>query len=544
LAPAVRVLCLALGSQLAAPASVLAEDIAATGALAVRGPALTTSGSLKSVLASTPSVATSWAPSLVQAIRAYEAAQQAQEQLKQLRLQTDATRTELTSATGTLELLGRQRQEFEAQAQKLEAERQQRLTALRSELEAKLQTELSQGRQQIDEELKQEHARLMASFDARLGGLIDQHLEQQLEFQQRDIDQLSNELQTLSQEMGNRLGRLQAGSNVAVSMEQAIGRAVAEKKAEIQARHAQIKAQREQLVAKRRQEYAEKLRQQHAVEHQTRLLYKEASLRQAMAELLHGAQNQEDGALRQARQALEDLKPRQMQAAKRHSLLTTRLESLTQQYTGATEQIQVQEAARGESLARFEQTFARANASAQPEGLAWFVQVIQESPPPLASELSVIYHRLNARLQQERQLREQQRLLRERQLALQVSREMERRYQEEQDRQLKEQQAKAKKGDELLIRVKELQGAGRYDDALQLVTQVQMLNPAVGSQVALIQQDLEAAKEQATRQAKAATVERVFSDAMKAFEQGNFEQAVELFEHVIDQEAEITRPAP
>jgi hypothetical protein len=539
----------AVSSMVAVPIASADEGMAPSRAFSGPSPAMVASalpagsGSLRALLANTPPSALPWAGALAHSIKAYESAREAYEQVKQLRLQQDATRTEITAATGSLELLTRQRTELEAQIQKLESERQERLVTLRRELEARLQDELSQARVQIDEELKQEFVRTMTAFETRLGTLIDQHLEQQVEYQQREIDQLSTELQTLSDEMKGRLGRLQQSPELGVSLEQSVGRAVAEKKAEIQVRRQQIQAQREQLISKRRAEYAEKLRQQQAVEHQTRLLYKEASLRQAMAELLHGAQTQEDGALRQAKSAWDDLKPRLMQAAKRQSLLTTRLEALTQQYAAATQRITTEEAARGESLVRLEQSFQKSNIVAQPEAWTWFAQVIQESPPQLATELTVIYHRLNARVQQERQIREQQKMLRERQLAMQVSREMEKRYQVEQERRQQEQQAKAKRADELMVKVRELQAAGRFDEALHILPQLQMLNPAMSSQLALLEQDLLGAKEQSMQQARAGEVEHMFKQAMQAFEQGSYDQAVNLFEQVISKEAQLNTGA-
>ena len=520
-----------LMSLVLAGAAVYAEDGMASEGLA-------TPATLQTLLANTPQAATPWAGSLVQLLQAYQSFRQAQEALKQLRLQQDATRTELTSVTGTLEMVVRERQDLEKQEQKLETERQQRLNGLRKELEDRLQEELSQARQQIDVELKQDYDRAMQSFESRLGSLIDQNLEQEIQLQEREIQQVSGELETLTEELRSRLGKLQSGAEVAGSVEQSINRTLAQRKAELQARREQLKLQREQVMVKRRAEYAEKLKQQQAVEHQTRLIYKEASLRQAMAELLHGAQQQEDGALRQVKQALEEVRPKHMQVAKRQALLTTRLQALDQQYTEASQRIQTQQAARGDSLTKLEQSFEKSGPSVTGEGLQWFGQVIQESPPEVAAELSVIYHRLNSRMTQERQLREQQKLLRERQLALQVSREMEKRYQEQQERLVKEQQAKSRKADELMTRVRELQTTGRYEEALQLTNQIQILNPALSSQMAILQQDLQVAREQSMRQAKAADVERVFSQAMHLFEQGQYEESVKLFEQVIEKEAQ------
>lgn len=519
-----------------------AEDPATVGAITASAPSSATSTSLQTLLASSPPSAAPWAPSLIRAMEAFRAEQDAQKSLKALRIDQDSVKTELVSVNGTLELVTRERQELETKLRALEAKRQDRVSAMRKELEDRLQKEIALARAQIQKEQDQEFARSAQAFEARQTQLIEQSLDQDIELQEREIDHLTKELEALTSELRDRLAKLQPGSELAQSVESTIGKSVAQRRAEIKARRDQLRVQRDALVQKRRIEFTDRLKRQQAAEMQTRLVYKEASLRQAMAELLQKAQVQEEGAVGQTRQMLDDAKARQMQAAKRQALLSTRLQELDQQVLDASRRIALQETARGESLARLEQTFQQDTTNTDAKNLAWFRQVIQRAPSEFATELGSIYQRLFSKAEKQRQTREQEKLLRERQLAMQVSREMERRYQEAQDQRQRDQLAMARKVDDLLARARELQKDGRYDDALRLMAQVQAINPSQASQIGLIQQDIETAKEQSVRQAKSSQAERLFNQAMQAFDKGKYEEAITLFQQVISFEAQAGAP--
>jgi len=494
---------------------------------------------LQAILTRSPASATPWASSLIKALEAYTLSQDAQESVKKLRADQDNIKTELVAVNGMLDLATRERQQLEGRLEVLEGKRQERMLSTRKELEARLQEELAKARTDVANDLQHDFDTQVQAFDARQGSLIEKNLDQDIELQEREIQQLGDEIETLGAELRDRLARLQPSSDLARSLQASIGQVIQQRKQDLQTRRTQVKEQREQLLASRRKEFIDKLHQQQAAEQQTRMMYKEASLRQAMAELLHKSQTQTDYDLEQTQQKLEEAKPRQAQFAKRQALLTAKLQELDKQLTDAMSRIQANEGTRGESLVQLEQSFRKSNAAVDGEGLQWFGQVIQQAPTEMATELNVIYRRLRTRAEQERQLRVQEKMLRERQMATQVSHEMERRYQEEQAQHEREVQARLQRAQEQIDKAKDLQANGRFDDALRILAQVQAATTVQSSQVMLMQQDIKSAKTQTERQAKAASVEKLFNQAMRAFEQGRYAEAVPLFEQVISQESEL-----
>ena len=132
---------------------------------------------------------------------------------------------------------------------------------------------------------------------------------------------------------------------------------------------------------------------------------------------------------------------------------------------------------------------------------------------------------------------EQRRVLRERQLAMQLSREMESKFHQAKRRQQRDQETRARKADELLGKVEQRATRGRYDDALQLIAQTQALPPPQMSRVAMLREQIVTAKDEATRQAQTAQIEQSFARAKEVFKQGRYEDAIGLFEKVIAQEA-------
>ena len=114
---------------------------------------------------------------------------------------------------------------------------------------------------------------------------------------------------------------------------------------------------------------------------------------------------------------------------------------------------------------------------------------------------------------------------------------MESEFHEAELKQQREQDARARKAEELIGKAEQLAGRGRYDEALQLVAQAQALSPPQLSRVAILREQLVAAKEDATRQAQSVEIEQSFARAMDVFKQGRYEDAVVLFEKVIASEA-------
>ena len=106
-------------------------------------------------------------------------------------------------------------------------------------------------------------------------------------------------------------------------------------------------------------------------------------------------------------------------------------------------------------------------------------------------------------------------------------------------RQQREQQVRAKNADELLGKARLLAGRGEYDQAIQLLSQAQAINPPQVDQIAMAREELLAAKDRRQRDSQTAQLEQLFAEAMKVFEQGRYDEAVTLFEQVIAREAQL-----
>jgi len=478
------------------------------------------------------------APALTHALETFELVQEADRALQQLRAKRDNIKTDLIAVSGELEVLAAH-QQLEQQVAALERERQERMEGLRKELETRLQEELSQTRQQIVAEQEQDFNRQVQAFEERQGELIARSLDEQLQLKEREIEQLSQEIGAQTQGLLQQLGQLKADSAVATSIEHSMTQAIAQRKAEVLARRQQLDSQGAELLARRRDEFIDKLKQQQAVDLQRRLTLKEAGLRQAMAQLLHETQVQETDHITRVSQALEDVKRRQAEFIQRQASLSDRLQEFETRLTVGQQRIDELEQARGESLARLEDAFQKVNPGVSLAALAWFGRLIHEVPPELGIEFGMIQQRASARAQQEQEFEEQRRVHRERQLALELSHEMERRYQEAQLQKQREEQARSKKVEGLLTKAKDLASQGRFDQALEVVAQAQTQNPPKPSLVALVKEDIETAKEQALRAAEANELERLFARAQQAFQQGQYEEAIGLFEQVISKEAAL-----
>jgi len=499
-------------------------------------------GSMQTLLANRPATATAWAPSLIQALEAYQSVQQAEAALKQLRVERDAIKTELVAVNGTVQLVGEERQQAEAKLRAAEQQRQERVNAMRREFEVRLNEEIGKAREQITKEMEAQFAKQVQDFESRQQELIEESLTQELQLKEREIDSLSREIESLTNELRDRLARLHPDSELAQSMQRSIGETINQQRAQLQAKRQQLKVQRDDILAKRRAEYVDRLRKQQVAELQTRLMYKEATLRQAMADLLGKSQKREEDSYSQAKKTFDEVKQRHADITQRQALLATKLQAMEQQIAETGRRLEQHQASRGSSLAKLEQSF-RKSSSMGADDLTWFGQVVKQSPPELASELGMIYQRLVLKAEQDRQVQEQQRMLRERELAMQVSHEMERRYQQEQAQRQRVAEAANRKFDEAMNRAKTLQHNGLYDEALRVLATIQTSNPSQANQIALMQQDLQSAKDEATRQAKASQVQRLYNDAMKSFQQGRYEEAVGLFERVIEADAGLERAA-
>lgn len=483
-----------------------------------------------------PSDAQQIAPALQHAMDIFQAHADARAQSKQWRAEQDGLKTKLAVLNGELEVLTAHRQQTHQQLTSLEADEQTRFESLRKELETKLDGELTQSRQSMAREIDQDLARDVRAFESRLSDAIGKTLDHEIQMQERELAQLNQEIEMQTQELQSRLARLDASPDAMNAVTRSTSEALAKRRAALEARRSQLQAEGDTRVAKPRADFVERLTQQYRAESLRRLTLKEASLRQSMAELLERARAQGESRLQQSRQLFEEVKQRYSQLAQEQASLSARIASLDQQMASQAQRIESLGADQQASLVRIEQAFQKSHSGISPDALSWFAQVIAQLPTELSAELGLLQQRLVVLADAERQLDEQQRVLRERQLAMQLSHEMESRRQQAIAKQQREQDAKARKAEELLTKARQLAERGRFDESLELVAQAQALNPPQRSQVAVVKEEFLAAKEQARTQVQADELEQLFARAMDAFQQGHYAQAIPLFEQVIAQE--------
>ncbi|MBI2104251.1 MAG: hypothetical protein HYT90_01545 [Candidatus Omnitrophica bacterium] len=491
-----------------------------------------------------PTEARHVAPVLQQVFRAYTANEDAQRDIRQLRAAQDSVKTKLSTVSGELKVLGEQRSRAEQELASLEREQQDRLAALRKDLESRLAAELVQTRQLITEELQQEYGRQLQTFENRQQAAIDKTSDQDLNLKERELQQLSKEIELQTQDLLDRLARVEANPALASSIERSMQEVLARRKAELEARRAQLSAEREAYIERGRAQLGEQLKSEQALELSRRLTVKEATLRQSMAELLYQTRRQDTAYLQAKRDEVADIQRRHQALVQEQAALQGRGEELDREMTAKLHRAESVQAERQVSLARLEQTFQRQNAGQRVEGIAWLTEAIQQAPAELSTELSLLQQRLVTQVREEKQLEEQNRVLRERQLALQLAREMETRYQQARAAEQRERDAVSRKAEDLIARAGELAGKGRFDEAIRLVIQAQALNPPQMSRVTVLHEQLLAEKERARREAQAAEVERLFARAMETFQKGAYEESVALFEQVITKEAVLEGGSP
>lgn len=484
-----------------------------------------------------PSVAKPIVPIVQQAVKNYQAIARGQEAIRQRRTEQDGMKTKLAAIAGELGLLAQRQEELQQQMAALEAEQQARVGSLKKELEATLDQELSAAAQQIDQELAQALASQQSSFEDRQRKELGKVLDQEIQLEERELQQLTQEIELQTKELSHRFAQLEASPEVVANMIRSSQEALANRKAVLEARRHHLEAERDIRMAKQRDDFLARLKQQQSVERERRLTFKEASLRQAMAGLLHTTLQQETGRQEQVQQSLADARQRASRRTQEQASLRVETEELEREVAAKATRIDELQRDQQATLARLEQAFVASSTEGGADVLPWFGQVVERCPPELASDLGLLQQRVVARLEQERQLAEQRRVLRERQLAMQLAQEMEAKRQAALMKQRREQEARARKADELLAKAKQLADREQFDVALQCLAQAQGLNPPQISEITVAREELLAAKDAAYARAQAAEVERLFAHAKDVFEQGRYGEAVTLFEQVIAQEA-------
>ena len=479
------------------------------------------------------------APILRQVVGVIQSNAEVQGEVKRLRTELDTLKAKLAAVNSEFELVDRQQQQFSQQLAALEHQQREGIESLRKELEAKLANEPSAARQSITAEQQRDFAAQVQTFEARQQAAIAKGLDQELELKQRELDQLSQEIDMQMKELLQRLARLGANQEAAKSLERATSEALAKQKADLDARRKQLDGERVTLLAKWRNEFVQHLRQQQEAELQERLTVKEASLRSAMADLLQKTGREEAAKLEQVRHALEEVKQRHARLVQQQALLTSRVEAMDRELASQTKSLQNLQAERLASLSRLEEAFQKPNPMVPPEALAWLGRTIQYMPAEVAAELIPLQQRLVNASEQEQRLQEQRRIVRERQLALELSREMESQHQQIRLRQQREQEARSRKAEELLDKAHQVAGRDNFDEALRLVSQAQALSPPQLNKIAVVREALVNARQRRLREMQAAQIQQLFTQAMQVFDQGRYEEAVDLFERVIAQEAKL-----
>lgn len=517
-----------------APVLVQAED-----APAGDDPPAAVSPSYASVFNTVPPAANRIAPILRRTTELFQSDAATRRMIKQRRSEQDALKTKLTTINGEFEVLTQHRAQLQQQMVALEAEHQARIQALRQELEAKLKRELADAAAQMGTEFEREVASQVQLFESRQRGEIERLLEQELQLKERELQQVGEELGMQTQELSDRLARLDVGHEVTDQVTRTAAEALAKRRAEFQARRENLQQEREVRVAKAREEFLVRIKDNQAAEQRRRLRIREASLRQAMAELLHNTHLQELSRIEQVRQTFEQVKERYGFLAQEQASLSARIADFDRELAEQARRVETLGLEQQAALTALEQAFQNPKSGSREEVLAWFGQAIGQLPSDLASELGLLQQRVVMAAAQERQLQEQQRVLRERQLAMQVAHEMEAQRQQVLAKQRQEEQAKAQKAEEWLARAEQAGDQGKFDEAIQLVARAQALNPPQLDRVTGVRDQLLAQQESVHRKAKTEELERSFAQAMKVFEDGRYEEAIPLFEQIIAQEAAV-----
>ena len=523
----------------------------AAASLCASGPAVAsvaagqaTSSPLATALPSVPPEFDDIAPLLHRLVGVVQSLADTQRELKQLRTEDDELKTKLSTVESELGLIDQEHRQTTAQLAALERSSEERFVSLRKELETKLAGELASARAQIAQDTQRDFDQQLRTFEARQEELVGKTLDHELALKERELEQLSEEINVQTQELLDRLARLEANPELAKALERSTTQALAKRRAALDARRAQLASERHEILSRQRSEVIQKLTEQREAENQRRLTFKEASLRSATAELLRTSEREERDKVGRVRQAAEQVRQRYNKLVQQQALIRARMEETGRALAGKTESREHLEEERPAAIAKLEEAFLKTGpGTVHPEALAWLGRTIRYLPAPVAAELIPMQQRLVSAAEQEERLREQRHIVRERQQALQLSREMAEQHRKVEERQQREQAVRSRNAEELLASADRFAAKGEFDQALELVARAQSINPPQLDRIAMVREQLLATKTQRERQAQTAELERLFRRAKTAFDAGRYEEAVVLFEQVIAQEAAVGRPS-
>ena len=533
-----RLTVASLCASWSAVASVAEERLPSVAA----GPA--TSSRLTAALPSVPPEFDDIAPFLHRLVGVIQSLADTQTELKRLRTEEDEFRTKGSATDSELALVDQEQQQLAAQLTALKRSMEERLVLLRKELETKLAASLAAAQSQIAQDTQRELDGELQKFEARHEELVGKTLNHEQALKEQELSQLSEEINAQTQELLDRLARLEADPELAKSLERSTTQALAKGRADLEARRAQLAGERRAILTEQRNEFMQRLTRQREAENQRRLTLKEARLRSAVAELLRTSEREERDKVSRARQAAERIQQRRDKLVQQQALVRARIEDIVRVLATNEKSRERLESERQAAIAKLEAALLKTGSGIiHPDALAWLGRTIRHVPASVAAELIPMQQRLMVAAEEEERRREQRRIARERQQALQLSREMSEQHRKIEERQQREQEVRSRNAEELLAKADRLAAKGEFDQALDLVAQAQAINPPQLDRIAMLREQLLATKTQREREIQAAGLEELFRRAKTAFDAGRYEEAVVLFEQVIVQEAAMGRPS-
>lgn len=521
-------------------------------ALAIASPSVhVTAGETVSTTAPLEASADSWAilttnappetgsilPYMRRVVELFDAVTQTRLQAAQLRDQRAEVRLGQVEANTALDMamdewtaLGRRLAEYERRGR-------ERLESLRGELETAFNARVAAAAQRNTQELHRGVAVRLQQFDAIQREAKEKTLDEEFRLKERQLERLRQEIDLQSRQFLDRLD--QAGKNIAVS--QAIQRdmtqTLAQRKTEFEEKRHQLNAERDAFAAAQRSEFIGRVAQELRAEHKQRLRLQEAEFRTELVQLLQQTNREQIDQLLEIHQHFDRATQRYSQALQYCALWEARSEALNQQLAARIHRVDELEIARTTALAKLEEALqASALSERRPVLFAWFSKAVERLPADIETELEWLRRRVEQRVANVQQTEAQRRMVRDRQMALQISRELEVRYQRARVKQQQEQQVRARKAQELLARVEPLEHRGQLDEAIKLVSQAQELDPGCAGTAVLVRRRLIAARDQAVRRAQSEQLEQMFARAMDLFKQQHYDEAVVLFQQVVAQE--------
>ncbi len=471
-------------------------------------------------------------------LKAWQGRKELQLRINQLLTEQEELKTTLVTVDGEREIRQRNQQQIQQHLDALAQERNAYLETIRDAFEARLQQEMVLMQERLSQEMAVDFDRQIREFDERQRTLMMAGIQQELDLKANELQRLALEVEQKTEEILARLKNIEAGEPQILAVKQTLQQAMADRQSAFEAYRQQLQGEYETLLATRQEAFSQQLKQQQATEQKRRLILKEASLRQAMADLMNdmGLQHTQQNVALQ--QSLNDARQQLSQLDGQYAALQARVQTLSEALEASRHRIEQWDVSWSDWPIRFEEAFQRVPKGLDnSEVLQWFHTVLTQLPERLALELETIHQRVVVKAQQNLLLQEQHQFQRQRTLAMQLSHEMEQQYQQIQQEAQQIQQARRQKVEALLAKANGLSAKGQFNEALQCVVQAQALDAPEPSRIVLVRDDILTAQRQTLEQTTTQEIQQLFTKAIQAFQQEQYEQAIHLFEEVVAQEA-------